>query len=109
MSALLEAGVLDDLPDPEYHAHPALSSSGARKLLPPSCPARFKWERDNPPPSRPALDIGSAAHKQVLGVGADIVVVEADDWKTKAAQETRKAAYAAVQIPLLRYEKQMVD
>lgn len=98
-----EQGVLD-MPEALYHAHPALSSSGARKLLPPSCPAIYKWERDNPPQASKALDLGTAAHKQVLGVGPKLAVVDAADWRTKAAQEAREQARAAGAVPLLAHE-----
>lgn len=97
-----------DLPEAEYHAHPALSSSGARKLLAPSCPAIFKWERDHPP-SRAVFDFGRAAHAAVLGVGGPICVVDADDWRTKAAREARDEAHAAGQTPLLAADAQRVE
>lgn len=85
----------------EYHAHPALSSSGARKLLPPSCPALFKWHRDNQQAPKRVFDFGHAAHRIVLGDGNEIVVVDADDWRTKAAREARDAAHAEGKSPLL--------
>ena len=100
--------VQPDLPETEYHAHPALSSSGARKLLPPSCPAVFDYERRNPPPGKSVFDIGSAAHKLVLGAGMAIRVVDAKDWRTKAAQEQRDAAREAGEIPVLTHEYELV-
>jgi hypothetical protein len=100
-------GVLD-VPEADYHQHPALSASGARKLLPPSCPARFKWERDNPSPPRAVFDFGSAAHALVLGAGADIVVIEHDDWRTKAAKEARDQAHAEGKTPLLTRDYEQV-
>lgn len=67
------------LPEAEYHARPELSSTGARKLLPPSCPALFKlWQEEGDEP-RKAWDIGTAAHKLVLGVGPGLVAVK-DEW-----------------------------
>ena len=97
-----------DLPEADYHAHPALSSSGARKLLPPSCPAVFDYERRNPPPGKSVFDVGSAAHKLVLGAGMAIRVVDAKDWRTKAAQEQRDAAREAGEIPVLTHEYELV-
>jgi hypothetical protein len=38
----------------------------------------------------------------VLGKGAEIAIVDADDWKTKAAKEAREEARAAGKTPLLR-------
>lgn len=98
-----------EIPDVDYHAHPALSSSGARRLLPPSCPARFKWERDNGRPEKRVFDFGHAAHKLVLGVGPDLVVVDAADWRTKAAKEERDCAYAEGKVPLLPDEYEVVQ
>lgn len=96
----LKAGISDAV----YHADTtSLSSTGARKLL--ACPARFKWERDNPPtPTSKAFDFGKLAHKLVLGEGSDIVVVDADNWLTKAAKEQRAAAYAVGAVPVLTSE-----
>jgi hypothetical protein len=102
-------GVIDAMPEDDYHAHPALSVSGAKKLLPPSCPAIYKWERDNGQPHKAAFDFGHAAHAAVLGVGAPLEVVEADNWLTKAAKEAKAAAYAEGRVPLLAKEKAQVD
>jgi hypothetical protein len=92
----------------EYHADPvpggSLSSSGARKLLPPNCPALFHHERQHGRPPKRELDLGHAAHKLVLGVGPDLVVVDASDWRTKAAQDKRDEARATGAVPLLRAE-----
>ena len=108
-----EPGIYDiDVDD--YHADPvpggSLSSSGARKLLPPSCPAKFRYEQDNPGPSQARhFDLGHAAHKLVLGVGAPLVVIEAANYRTKAAQEQQKAAHLAGHVPLLTHEHDQVQ
>jgi hypothetical protein len=101
--SVTEPGVYE-IPSSEYHAHPALSSSGARRLLAPSCPALFKWERDHGQPPKRVFDFGHAAHKMVLGDGPELVVVDADDWRTNAAKETRDQAYAEGKVPLLPAE-----
>jgi hypothetical protein len=104
------ARLVEDLPDEQYHADPALSASGAKRLLPPSCPARFKYERDNGGrPNKRAFDVGHAAHAAVLGVGLELVVVDAANWMTKAAKEQRDAAYAEGKCPILVSEKYNVD
>ena len=60
---ITEPGIYE-MTNEEYHSHRyALSSSGARKLLPPSCPAIFRYEQDHPQPPKKVFDIGSAAHK----------------------------------------------
>lgn len=97
-------GVYDDMPDAEYHASPALSTSGVKRLLPPSCPALFDHERRNGRPEKRAYDVGHAVHALVLGKGAQIVPVDAPDWRSKAAREERDAAYAAGITPLLLAE-----
>ena len=86
----------------EYHADPSLSVSGAKLLLPPSCPALFKHNRDNGRKPKKVWDFGTLAHALVLGKGSEsIVVVDAADWRTKAAQEARDAVYAKGQTPVL--------
>ncbi|HVT99940.1 MAG TPA: PD-(D/E)XK nuclease-like domain-containing protein, partial [Acidobacteriaceae bacterium] len=51
-----------------------------------------------------AFDFGHAAHRFVLGEGEDIVPVDADDWRTKAAKEQAESARAEGKVPLLRAE-----
>ncbi len=102
-AAPFEPGVYE-MPADEYHADPvpggSLSSTGVRKLL--DCPARFRYDTDHPPESTAVFDFGHAAHRLALGHGAAIEVVDADNWRTKAAQELRNAAHAAGHTPLLR-------
>lgn len=106
----MNTGIHSDVPEAVYHADKdSLSVSGAKKLLPPSCPALFRWERDNGQPHKTVFDFGDAAHAAVLGVGADLEVVDADNWMTKAAKEQRDAAYAEGRTPLLAKEKAQVD
>lgn len=96
-------GLIANVPDRDYHAdRVSLSSTGARKLL--ACPARFRWERDNQSPPSKAFDIGRVVHTLVLGEGGDVVVVDADNWMTKAAKEQRAAAYESGATPLLTAE-----
>ncbi|WP_087587690.1 PD-(D/E)XK nuclease-like domain-containing protein [Prescottella equi] len=106
MSDIVEQiGVYADIPDSVYHSdRGSLSSSGARKLLPPSCPAIFRYEQDHPRESTTAFDLGHAAHTLVLGYGAEIVEVKAGAWSTKAAKEAREQAYAEGKTPLLSKE-----
>lgn len=98
-----------ELDEHTYLTHPALSSSGARRLLPPSCPALFKHQQDNPPQSKPQFDFGHAAHMLVLGAGSEIISIDADDWRTSAAKAQRDAAYADGKTPLLRADVAVVE
>lgn len=94
------------LTDDQYHRDPvpggSLSSTGARKLLPPGCPARYHHDRHaDTTTSTTTFDIGKVAHLLVLGAGARLVVVEAPDWRTRAAREQRDAAWATGRTPIL--------
>jgi hypothetical protein len=95
-----------------YHADccslPSLSSSIINLLDKRS--ALHAWQAHaklNPgwqPEQRTDFDIGTAAHKLILE-GGDIgalYIIDADNYRTKAAQEQRDYAYAARQTPLLR-------
>jgi hypothetical protein len=96
--------IIADLSDDEYHsARDSLSFSGAKLLLPPSCPAKFRERMDNPPKPKPEYTFGHAAHRLVLGKGAEIVEVDAPNWKTKAAQEMRATACNGI-APMLTHE-----
>jgi hypothetical protein len=99
-----------DVPAGDYHADPvgpapSLSASIAHALLTYSPHhAAFQHPRLNPayePDHDATFDLGTAAHAYLLeGIDA-FVIVEAKDWRTKAAKESRDAAYAAGKTPLL--------
>jgi hypothetical protein len=107
-----EPGVYPDMPIGVYHADPvpggSLSSSGARKLLDPGCPAQFKYDRDNQQPHKREFDIGHAAHMLVLGDGPELEVIDFPDWKKVAARELRDLAYDEGKTPLLTKEYEQV-
>ena len=110
MTKITAPGIYDISAD-EYHADPlkdspggpSLSSTGARKLLN-KCPARFRYEQDNPEPPKRHYDFGHAAHRLVLGRGDGIEVIAANDFRTKAAKEARDEAHAAGRVPMLKAE-----
>jgi hypothetical protein len=112
-AVITEPGLYDGMSDDVYHGDPvpagSLSSSGARRILPPKTPAHFAYERANGRAPKPVFDLGHAAHRLVLGVGMDFEVVEADDWRTKAAREQRDSAYTAGKVPLLAADHQRVQ
>ncbi|GII98362.1 PDDEXK-like uncharacterized protein DUF3799 [Sediminihabitans luteus] len=91
-------GIHASIPELEYHTLPGLSSTGIKHLL--DCPARYEHERTHRTEKK-AFDLGHAVHELVLGEGMGIEVVEADSWRTKAAQEARDAARAAGLVPML--------
>jgi PDDEXK-like domain of unknown function (DUF3799) len=113
MTAFITEPGIYNLDDDVYHGDPledgSLSSTGARKLLPPSTPAHYRWWADHGEEHRAVFDFGQAAHAKVLGVGRETVVVDAKAWTTKDAKAARGEAYAAGKIPLLTHEAQQVD
>jgi hypothetical protein len=102
---ITEAGVYPYLPEDAYHADPvpggSLSASGAKKLLPPSCPARYRHDQLYGQPPKQAFDQGTAAHKLVLGTGPQLVIIDEADWRGKKAREARDAARFEGHVPLL--------
>lgn len=96
--------IIADLSDDQYHAaRDSLSFSGAKLLLPPSCPAKFRERMDNPPKPKPEYTFGHAAHRLILGKGAEIIEVDAPDWRSKAAREIRDQACNGI-APMLTHE-----
>ena len=102
----VEAPGLYDLEAAEYHADPiaegSLSQSRAKVLLEEGGPAKFKAAQDGPRVEKKEFDEGTAVHALLLGKGQErLELVDADDYRTKAAQDARDAAYAAGKTPLL--------
>lgn len=101
-----------DMPADDYHRGPvaftSLSSSGARKLLPPSCPALFRHAQLNPGPPKKEYDLGHAAHKLVLGAGPELVKIDAAKWLTDKVKAEVLAVRAAGKVPLKPDDYRMV-
>jgi len=119
----LATGFHADIPDSVYHKDPApepsLSSSMAKVIIDQSpLHAWHQHPRLNPPPedaeteeakpTRPK-EIGSAAHRLILGRGKLVRVIEGSDYKSKAAQAARAAAYAAGASPILRSDYETAE
>lgn len=106
-TTVVETGIVDGMPNHEYHAHDSLSATGL-KILATQTPAHYRWKMDNPE-HKAAFDLGTAAHSLVLEDDhSHIVVVDADSWRTKAAQQQRDDAYEQGKVPLLVKDYQMV-
>lgn len=88
-----------DLTEDEYHASPALSSTGARTLVN-DCPAVFDYERRNARPPKKEFDLGACAHTLVLGVGREIVVTTETEWRTDKVKAEVAEARARGAVPL---------
>lgn len=92
-----------------YHAdpcpEPSLSGSIAIPLVHRSpFHAWFRHPRLNPKFEREnskRMDLGIACHSLLFEAGRDLVVIDADDYRKKAAQEERDAAYDAGKTPIL--------
>lgn len=98
---ITKPGLYPDLDEVTYRAqHEWLSVSGAKKLLPPSCPAKFAATQ-GVEEHRPQFDEGKAFHRAVLGDGAEVVVWDGDSWRSADARAFRDAAYAEGKVPLL--------
>lgn len=110
---ITEEGVYDNVCDDRYHNDPvlggSLSSTGARKLLPPGCPGVYRHWQTTPSETANHFDLGHAAHKLVLGAGPGIVVVDAPDWRTTAAKAAKAAAHATGRTPLLAHQYTRVE
>jgi len=92
------SGIVHGLDELEYHRLPGLSSTGAKRIL--RSPAHYQWEMQHRV-EKAAYDFGHAVHALVLGTGLDIVEIDAEDWRSKAARDERAAAYAEGKVPLL--------
>ena len=100
-------GFHPDVPEGDYHADRAsVSVSGLKLIL--KAPALYRWRLDHPE-HKDVFDFGTAAHAKVLGVGAEVVVVDADTWQTKAAKEARETARAEGKVALLAKDAKRVD
>lgn len=77
--------LLDRSPLHAWHAHPRL---GAK-------------ERTVEEAYVSAQAIGNAAHKLFLGRGKEVVIIEANDFRTNAAKETRYAVAVEGKVPIL--------
>jgi hypothetical protein len=106
---MAEAGIYPSMPAATYHADPcpapSLSSTIARCLLDRS--PLHAWAKHprlgnmKPLEPTPEMDDGSVLHHLILGVGAELAVVDAPDWRSKGAREERVASRAAGRIPVL--------
>ncbi|WIM97811.1 PD-(D/E)XK nuclease-like domain-containing protein [Actinoplanes oblitus] len=101
------------LTEAEYHADPvpggSLSSTGARMLIAPSCPALYRHWADSPQETTDYFDFGSAAHQLVLGVGPGIHEVKADSWRTNKAKQDAADARERGETPLLSRDVKIVE
>lgn len=100
----MKPGLYDDMPEPDYLSDPdSISASGAKQLL--KSPAHFRlpqWFSE-------AADLGSAFHTEALGVGQEVVVVDAASWRGKDAAEAQEKARAEGKAPILAKQVPIVQ
>lgn len=103
-SAKLGPGV-HELTDEEYFspalASTTLSSTGAKELLKPGGPARFRHQQDTGTvETKREFDVGHAVHTLVLGSGPALVRIAAEEWRSKAVKEEVAAVREAGCVPV---------
>jgi len=110
MTRITKPGVFYGMPAEEYHADPcpapSLNSTTAGIMWHRSpAHARLAHQRLNPDhqsAESAAFDLGTAAHAVLLEGSEDrLRVIDASDWRTKAAKEARDEARAAGLTPVL--------
>lgn len=109
---MISAPGVYSMPAAEYHADPcpapSLSSHVANVLLRQSpAHARLKHPRLNPAAKserRLEFDLGSAAHALLLEGGDGLRPIEAENYRTAAAQKARDEAYARGLVPVLPHQ-----
>jgi hypothetical protein len=109
-------GIYADVPMSSYISDPAPKpslSAGIIHTLTTRSAAHAKIEhprltkREDDATAR--SDLGTAAHGRLLGGAKAIIVVKADDWRTKVAREMRDGARAEGCIPLLEKDAEAVE
>ena len=83
-SASLGKVLLDKSPAHAYLRHPRLGGAGKEQE------------------TSDAMDFGSLVHGLILGKGADVLTIDADDWRSKEARTLRDMARASGKLPVLR-------
>lgn len=90
----------------------ALNTTTAKVLIEQS-PLHAKLLLEQPPEDEKTFDIGLVAHVLRLERGRTIEIIDAKDYRTKAAQEARNIARAGGKLPILAHQynaaRDMVD
>lgn len=109
---ITEPGIYE-MSNEDYHAdpcpEPSVSNSDAKLILQKS-PAHFRFKKDNPEEPSQTLEFGTIAHRLILEGNANgIEIIDAGDYRTKAAKEQRDLARENGITPLLPHEWEEVQ
>lgn len=103
----LDAYINDPAPEPSLNAsiaHTLLTQTPAHAL---KAHPRLSPQQEREESSR--LDLGTIAHGLLLeGDDSRVVVIEADDWRTKAAKDKRDEARTLNMVPILSKDFEIV-
>jgi hypothetical protein len=108
---ITEPGEYPDVPAPEYHQDPVQTpslSTSLAKVLTERTPkhawlAHPRLNLEHEPDNKRVYDLGAAAHALLLGEDDQVDVIEAPDFRTKAAKEARDASLEAGRNPVLQH------
>lgn len=101
---MMKPGIVQGLPNADYHGASDWLGSTSIKTLAMRTPAHYKWESENRI-YKDAYTFGSAVHSLALeGDTSLFEIVDAANWMTKAAKEAKAEALAAGKYPMLPKE-----
>lgn len=102
-------GIYPNLDENVYHSDPyqggSISYSSAKHAL--ITPRHYFEQATRPKTHSVNFDEGHIVHGQLLQVGLDHVIIDAENYRGKAAREERDQAYAEGKVPILadRYQE----
>lgn len=109
MAIKIEPGIIDGLPNADYHGAKEWLGSTSLKTLAMKTPAHYKHESEHQV-FKDEWNIGTAAHSLILeNDTTNIVVLNFPNYLTKAAKESKAAVIADNKQPLLAKEWEQVQ
>jgi hypothetical protein len=84
----MKPGICSELSNAEYHSAEGVSSSDLKTLFA-TCPAKWRYKKENPEPAKDAWNLGTAVHSLILEpekTANDIAVMPKIDRRTKAGK-----------------------
>jgi hypothetical protein len=117
MEVFMKSEIIKDLPADDYHSNsmsetPLFSYSVAKTIIQES-PYHAWLEhpllggKERVPTA--AMDKGNIIHDLLLGGGNEIMILQFDNYRTKAAQELRDMAHAEKKIPILEKDMEVIQ